>query len=573
MPRTAQPPTDSVVEVIIVNDDSQTPTTPSNRNNFNKDNEITENIENRMDSSVIELSLEREQKVIDLEASDDPNDHQLVDKSNENVSKENHQENTSPILATRRIPTPSIIPDETIEMTNSQEPSLQSMKLQTEQPTSTTDLVNLLQMTNSAVNSKETPGELEKLKLEKGSKKKPKPSRPSIRSTNSSEENSNIKITFSNIGVHVVEKIQKLLEEEYVKNDSKKPKRKTKSLCSGTIEANPLFITEKINFDEKYLKHLNIQVEESSSEEESTLNSNSNQTNKTCYNCLGFGHILADCPYELDFEEIDKNRDTFRKKPERRIFEVFGQSSKRNEKKTPLDIKNFAVKLSEKAKKKTSPSVLESYKGDTPQNKIHEKDVGTVSEEFLYGGNPIEASNFEEKKQKLSKVFTRLKEHKEFEKKRKFDQFSKDDHDYIHIHDSQDKYPSQGKSKKSKEQYHKKRKQSYDKSDDDGENLDVRKRYDFRESSGGGGRGGNINSRNRYSGSSDRDRYYYEDNPNDYYYGDDYERRYDDQRRYYGNDNSSRNSPSKKYNDSKNQSNNQKQNSKNQSNKKNQKRK
>ncbi|KAG2391836.1 hypothetical protein C9374_013321 [Naegleria lovaniensis] len=407
-------------------------------------------------------------------------------------------------------------------------------------------------MPNSTVNSKQTPGELEKLNLEKGNKRKPKSSIASIPSSTKSEENSNITITFSNIGVHVIEKIQKLLEEEYVKNDSKKSKRKSKSICSGSIEANPLFITEKINYDERYLKNLNIEVEDSS-EEESALTTNSNQTNKTCYNCLGIGHILAECPYELDFDEIDKNRDSFRKKATTRIFEAFGPTPKRSEKKSPLDIKNFAVRLSEKAKKTTSRSVLASYKGETPQNKIHEKDIGTVSEEFLYGGAPIEASNFEEKKQKLSKVFTRLKEHKEFEKKRKFDQFSTDDHNYIHIRESQEKSSSQERSKKSKEPYHKKKKQSYDKSYDDGDNLEPRQRYRFKEFFGE--RDGRRNNSRESRSTNNTDRYYYD------HYDDEFERGFH-QRRYNNDDSTPRTNQSKKKNDSKNQSYAKKQNSK-----------
>ncbi|KAG2391837.1 hypothetical protein C9374_013322 [Naegleria lovaniensis] len=116
MPQKA-PSLNSVVEVIVV-DDSQTPTTPANQNNnFNANHDNT-NVEKLLDPSVLELSLE---KVIDLETGDDPTHKKFMDKSNENILTENQQEKSSPGITTRRISTPSIIPDETIEVTNSQE--------------------------------------------------------------------------------------------------------------------------------------------------------------------------------------------------------------------------------------------------------------------------------------------------------------------------------------------------------------------------------------------------------------------------------------------------------------------
>ena len=187
------------------------------------------------------------------------------------------------------------------------------------------------------------------------------------------EEDSSISIEFKNVPIKLIEQIQTLLNEEYIeRHQSKKSRRKKQvPLCSGSIGANPLFVTEKINMDSKYVK---VEIEKEEPKPPKT-------SNKTCFNCMEVGHIMSECPHSLDEYEIQRNIRAQPKDDNNRFFvslnpkHNYGRSSRKN---SSMDIKNLATRLSEKTRKNTSSEELKSFKGQTPQNSVHTQDKGKV---------------------------------------------------------------------------------------------------------------------------------------------------------------------------------------------------
>ncbi|EFC43394.1 predicted protein [Naegleria gruberi] len=464
-------------------------------NNHNNNNDGNDRVEENNVEKESPTRQDLEESIVEDVIMIDDSQSQQEDTGFESDEEEEEEEEESV--------QPSIIPDKTISTCTV---NLEEEGEEEEQPSSfsaTTEMVNLL--ANKTPTLAITPS------AEKAPIRTFRKNSASENTSSSSEKESTISISFTNVSHNLIDKIQKLLDEEYINHSKKGRKRENVTLCSGIIEANPLFATEKINFDANYLKTLKIDVEKPKIEDKPP------NSNKICYNCLGVGHIIRDCTLPIDYDQIELNKESFKSNDSRFYESIDPRHTRSRDRNTAwnnaLDMGDMAIKLSERTRRKLTSHELESYKCATPENKVHSKDIGKVSDEFLYGG--ALPADYSGRKEQLNKVFTKLKEHKEGGKKRKLDQAnSASEDEYIHVN------VSQNSSKKFKKNKKYKGSNNYSQSQQD---------RDYNNNSNSR----NNRNNNNYNYKSNNRRY----QDNDRYQDDDrYDKRYNDNNRHYHED-------------------------------------